>query len=81
MRKVSSFLIVVFLFVQFTVPQVAAQKTNPYQAQLVQFEAFVKQQMAADKIPGLSIGFIKDDVMWTKGFGFADLENKSPVVV
>lgn len=34
--------------------------------------------MAADKVPGISVGFIKDGVMWTKGYGFADLENRSP---
>ncbi len=74
MRVISSFLIVIFLFVQF----ISAQETSLSQAQLVEFEEFVKKQMAADKIPGLSLGFIKDDVIWTKGFGFADLENKSP---
>ncbi len=32
--------------------------------------------MEADHIPGLSVGFYKDDFVWTKGFGYADLENK-----
>lgn len=77
MRFVSLFLSAVFLFVH-AVPTASAQTNNPYQTQLAEFEEFVKKQMAADKIPGLSIGFIKDDVMWAKGFGYADLENKSP---
>jgi CubicO group peptidase (beta-lactamase class C family) len=34
--------------------------------------------MKADGTVGLSVGFIKDDFVWTKGFGFADLENKVP---
>lgn len=34
--------------------------------------------MANDKIPGLTIGFIKGDQTWVKGFGYADLENKVP---
>lgn len=34
--------------------------------------------MEKDKIPGLTIGFIKDDYTWVKGFGYADLENKLP---
>jgi CubicO group peptidase (beta-lactamase class C family) len=42
------------------------------------FEEFVKKQMETDKIPGLSIGFIKDGFIWAKGFGYADLENKIP---
>src|SRR5688572_3060078 len=80
MRIVSVFL-VALLFVQglaFSSFSVSAQTVNPYQTQLAEFEAFVKKQMAADKIPGLSVGFLKDDVMWAKGFGYADLENKSP---
>lgn len=42
------------------------------------FEEFVKIQMSRDQLPGLSIGFIKDDLTWVKGFGFADLENQVP---
>ncbi|MCH8293434.1 beta-lactamase family protein [Candidatus Poribacteria bacterium] len=42
------------------------------------FEDFVKKQMRIDRIPGLSVGFIKDDFMWVKGFGYADLEHKIP---
>ncbi|HSK70634.1 MAG TPA: serine hydrolase domain-containing protein [Pyrinomonadaceae bacterium] len=34
--------------------------------------------MKADGTVGLSVGFIKDDFVWTKGFGYADLENKVP---
>ena len=34
--------------------------------------------MQKNKVPGLTIGFVKDDYMWVKGFGFADLENKVP---
>ncbi len=34
--------------------------------------------MDFDQVPGLTIGFIKDDFTWVKGFGWADLENKTP---
>ena len=78
MRNLSIFLIVTLLFIQNYAPTVSAQTSNKYQAQLIEFEEFVKTQMATDKIPGLSVGFIKDDFVWTKGFGFADLENKTP---
>ena len=80
MRVTSRFL-VFLLFVQalaFSSFAVSAQTVNPYQTQLAEFEEFVKKQMAADKIPGLSVGFLKDDFVWAKGFGYADLENKSP---
>ncbi len=42
------------------------------------FEDFVAKQMAFDGVPGLTVGFIKDDFEWIKGFGFADLENRLP---
>lgn len=42
------------------------------------FEQFVEERMMKDRIPGLTIGFIKDGEVWVKGFGFADLENKVP---
>jgi CubicO group peptidase (beta-lactamase class C family) len=34
--------------------------------------------MAYDRIPGLSVGFIKGDFTWSRGFGWADIENQSP---
>jgi CubicO group peptidase (beta-lactamase class C family)/tetratricopeptide (TPR) repeat protein len=42
------------------------------------FEGFVVRQMAFDGVPGLTVGFIKDNFVWVKGFGFADLENQLP---
>jgi len=42
------------------------------------FSSFVKAQMKQDKIPGLSIGFVKDGEFWAKGYGYIDLENKVP---
>ncbi|HEX8178061.1 MAG TPA: serine hydrolase [Pyrinomonadaceae bacterium] len=51
---------------------------DKYGAKLHLFEQFVEGQMKKDKIPGLTIGFNKDDYTWVKGFGYADLENKVP---
>jgi CubicO group peptidase (beta-lactamase class C family) len=42
------------------------------------FEDFARRQMALDQTPGMTIGFMKDDFVWVKGFGYADLENRSP---
>src|SRR5690348_3931548 len=82
MRKVQASFILVLVFIQLNTLGISAQSSaaqlKPYQAKLVEFEDFVKKQMATDKIPGLSIGFIKDNVTWAKGFGFANLENKIP---
>jgi CubicO group peptidase (beta-lactamase class C family) len=53
---------------------------DPYAARLREFEVFVAGAMKADHIPGMTIGFFKDDYIWVKGFGYADLENKTPAI-
>src|SRR5262249_5201885 len=61
------------------IPQTDAEKPpDKYADKLRSFEEFVRTQMERDKIPGLTIGFYKDDYTWVKGFGYADLENKVP---
>jgi CubicO group peptidase (beta-lactamase class C family) len=42
------------------------------------FEEYVNDRMEFDQGVGISVGFIKDEFIWTKGFGYADLENKTP---
>ncbi len=86
MKKFTAFFIAVFLFGQtmLIAPRPVFAQTTSTQvkslspAQLKEFEDFVAAQMAIDKVPGLSIGFMKGDETWAKGFGFADLENKLP---
>jgi CubicO group peptidase (beta-lactamase class C family) len=56
----------------------AARPADKYADKLRLFEEVVRQQMQKDKIPGMTIGFFKDDYTWVKGFGYADLENKLP---
>ncbi|HKC63741.1 MAG TPA: serine hydrolase domain-containing protein [Pyrinomonadaceae bacterium] len=59
-------------------PTSSSQTSDKYADKLRSFEEFVRQQMLKNKIPGLTIGFVKDDYIWVKGFGSADLENKVP---
>lgn len=56
----------------------SGQTSDKYSDKLIAFEEFVRQQMEKNKIPGLTIGFFKDDYLWVKGFGFADVENNVP---
>jgi CubicO group peptidase (beta-lactamase class C family)/tetratricopeptide (TPR) repeat protein len=56
----------------------SGQPADKYADKLRIFEEFVRTQMEKDKIPGLTIGFYKEDYTWVKGFGYADLENKVP---
>ncbi|HWS85951.1 MAG TPA: serine hydrolase domain-containing protein [Pyrinomonadaceae bacterium] len=55
-----------------------SQPADPYAARLREFEEFVAAGMKRDRIPGMTVGFFKDDHTWVKGFGYADLENKTP---
>ena len=57
-------------------PQAEAQPVSSDALQ--SFERYVAERMAYDQIPGLSVGFIKGDFSWARGFGWADVENKSP---
>ena len=59
-------------------PPQAAAAADPYAERLREFEAFVAASMKRDRIPGLTVGFSKDDYTWVKGFGYADLENRTP---
>jgi CubicO group peptidase (beta-lactamase class C family) len=60
---------------QVGAPQAPA---DAYAERLRAFEEFVAAGMKRDRIPGMTVGFSKDDYTWVKGFGYADLENKVP---
>lgn len=42
------------------------------------FEQFVETAMKAQQMPGLSVAVMHGDFRWSRGFGFADLENQVP---
>jgi CubicO group peptidase (beta-lactamase class C family) len=56
------------------------QAADPYAERLREFETFAAAAMKADRIPGMTVGFFKDDYTWARGFGYADLENRTPAV-
>jgi len=78
MSCVAIALLFVGLFPRVDTTQAVQSTRNQYAGPLRHFQEFVRQQMAIDRIPGLSIGFVKDDFTWSEGFGYADLENKMP---
>ena len=49
------------------------QGSGPYDKQVRLFDDFAQKQMALDKTVGMTIGFMKDDFVWVKGYGYADL--------
>lgn len=61
-----------------TVP--AVEPISLAQGQVEAIDAFVQQQMARGKIPGMSVVIVMgDQTVYEKGFGFANLEKKEPV--
>lgn len=78
MKKIMIFTVIAFALWSGAAPCVKAQTAKRYADKLRVFEDFVRVQMEKNKIPGLTVGFIKDDYVWVKGFGYADLENKTP---
>jgi CubicO group peptidase (beta-lactamase class C family)/tetratricopeptide (TPR) repeat protein len=52
--------------------------TAPVHASPAGFDAFVLREMVARKIPGLSIGYTQDGKTWARGYGYADVENRTP---
>jgi CubicO group peptidase (beta-lactamase class C family)/tetratricopeptide (TPR) repeat protein len=86
MKRLTNGLVVLLVLYSFGLPLSAtlnAQSLQTYASyknaeKLRSFEQYVTKQMEKDKIPGLTIGFIKDGETWVKGFGYADLENKIP---
>jgi CubicO group peptidase (beta-lactamase class C family) len=57
-----------------------AQTVAPTPKSLDGFDAIVTKAMADSKIPGLSVAIVRDGkVIYAKGFGYRDVENKLPV--
>lgn len=63
--------VLAILFV-LALPALAQQK---YEREIRHIEQFLEQRLADLRITGLSVGIRKDDFVYAKGFGFADVEN------
>jgi CubicO group peptidase (beta-lactamase class C family) len=76
MRRQSLLLAYVFFFATAALSQTAAQTTNA--AKVRELEAYVERTMAEQQITGMSMAIVHGDFRWSRGFGFADLENRVP---
>jgi len=62
----------------FAQPRTPASR--PEVAAIRIFEAWLEEQMAYRGLPGVAVGVVYDqDLVWSKGFGYADLEKKIAV--
>src|SRR5919107_1667707 len=85
-RKSLSLAVAAALLCAFVCPSPRAQTAapprtaDPYAERLRAFEEFVSAGIKRDHIPGMTVGFFREDYTWVKGFGYADLENRTPAI-
>jgi CubicO group peptidase (beta-lactamase class C family) len=58
------------------IPSFGFAQRDKYAKEIRQIEDTVQKELERLKIPSLSIAFYKDDFLWKKGFGYADMEHK-----
>jgi len=52
------------------------EERQEYSKEIAQISASIEEYIATSDIPAISVAFYKDGFTWSKGFGFADLENQ-----
>ena len=68
------------LAAQIGAPYAYAQPSTPHAAAIDSARKIAMQLVAARSLPGLSVAVAVDgDVVWSEGFGYADVENRVPV--
>jgi CubicO group peptidase (beta-lactamase class C family)/tetratricopeptide (TPR) repeat protein len=70
------FVLIIGISVLGSPQDVTEVKQDPYIEAIRSFIEYATKKMKVDHIPGLSVGFIKDDYFWTQGLGYSDLENQ-----
>jgi CubicO group peptidase (beta-lactamase class C family) len=69
-----------FVIALLLVTVISHSQTNPFQKKFPLVDRYVDSLMKDWNIPGLAIGIVyKDQLIYAKGFGYRDLENKIPV--
>lgn len=65
-------------FVVVTAILFAAASAFANEQKVRELERFIEQAMKSQKMPGLSVAIVHGDFRWSRGFGFADVENEVP---
>jgi len=80
MTKNRTFTILLILFMIFPITGINALNNSNYSELIKESEDLIKRKMESDNIIGVSAAIIiNDSVIWKKGFGYADKENKIPM--
>ena len=83
-RRLSILLSLIVLVVAATASVVVAQQAQPrsetfFPEKQGQIQVAVSQFMASSHAPGVSVSVVEsDELTWSSGFGYADLENRVP---
>ena len=75
---IKSSLLIVLLFICSNLSFSLVPQDDRYAGKIKMIEDCVKKEIDRLKIPSLSIAFYKDDFLWKKSFGYADMEHKIP---
>jgi len=75
---IKSSLLIVLLFICSNLSFSLVPQDDRYAGEIKMIEDCVKKEIDRLKIPSLSIAFYKDDFLWKKSFGYADMEHKIP---
>ncbi len=79
MKKALSVMINALLLVSTVSAQVNISNHPEVIGNIRLLEAWIQSQMAYRGLPGMSVGIVYDhELIWTKGFGYADLAKKTP---
>ena len=69
-----------FFVITLLLINVVSYSQNPFQKRFPLVDRYVDSLMKDWNIPGLAIGIVyKDQLIYGKGFGYRDMENKLPV--
>ncbi|MEL6823859.1 MAG: serine hydrolase domain-containing protein, partial [Calditrichota bacterium] len=49
-----------------------------YQDMITRLDAFVQEKIDSKQMVGVTVAFEHGDIFWSKGYGYADIENKVP---
>jgi CubicO group peptidase (beta-lactamase class C family) len=79
MNRLINSVLFLILVVSLLATEAAAQASKKVTAEeLERYSKRVEAALKEQKIPGATVGFIQDDFVWVKAFGFSDLENEVP---
>lgn len=74
-----TFLLILLVFLISLTGRGQSDTTEPLPDALRYIDAWLEAQQEYDRLPGISVGIVKDqELIWSKGYGVADVKKKVP---